>query len=54
MNSFKAFLETGSRSNAKLKILHSSISNDLINLLGQDYVVKSLNIGDAKLFSKFQ
>ena len=39
-NSFKAFLETGS-SNEKLKILHSSISNDLINLLGPDYVVKS-------------
>ena len=47
-NSFKAFLETGSRSNEKLKILHSSISNDLINLLGPDYVVKSLNIGDGK------
>jgi len=47
-NSFKAFLETGSRSNEKLKILHSSISNDLIVLLGPEYVVKSLNIGDAK------
>jgi hypothetical protein len=47
-NSFKAFLETGSRSNEKLKILHSSISNDLINSLGSDYVVKSLNIGDGK------
>lgn len=47
-NSFKAFLETGSRSNAKLKILHSSISTDLISLLGPQYVVKSLNIGDGK------
>ena len=47
-NSFKAFLETGSRSNEKLKILHSSISNDLIDLLGADYVVKSLNIGDGR------
>jgi hypothetical protein len=47
-NSFKAFLETGSRSNEKLKILHSSISNDLIDLLGPEYVVKSLNIGDGK------
>jgi len=47
-NSFKAFLETGSRSNEKLKILHSSISKDLINLLGPDYVVKSLNVGDGK------
>lgn len=47
-NSFKAFLETGSRSNEKLKILHSSISNDLIVLLGPEYVVKSLNIGDGK------
>jgi hypothetical protein len=47
-NSFKAFLETGSRSNEKLKILHSAISNDLINLLGPDYVIKSLNIGDGK------
>jgi hypothetical protein len=47
-NSFKAFLETGSRSNEKVKILHSSISNDLIVLLGPEYVVKSLNIGDGK------
>ena len=47
-NSFKAFLETGSRSNEKLKILHSSISKDLINLLGPDYVEKSLNVGDGK------
>ena len=50
-NSFKAFLETGSRSNEKLKILHSSISIDLINLLGPDYVVKSLNVGDGKEWS---
>ena len=47
-DSFKAFLKTGSRSNEKLKILHSSISNDLINLLGPDFSVKSLNIGDGK------
>lgn len=47
-NSFKAFHETGSRSNEKLKILHSSISKDLINLLGPSYVVNSLNIGDGK------
>lgn len=47
-NSFKAFLETGSRSNEKLKILHSNISKDLINILGTDYIVKSLNIGDGK------
>ena len=47
-NSFKAFLETGSRSNEKLKILPSAIANDLIILLGPDYVVKSLNVGDGK------
>jgi len=47
-NSFHAFIDTGSRSNKKLRILHSSISNDLINLLGPDYSVKSLNIGDGK------
>ena len=28
-NSFKKFLETGSRSNEKLKILHGAIANDL-------------------------
>ncbi|MBL7980078.1 MAG: hypothetical protein JNN12_17200 [Bacteroidetes Order II. Incertae sedis bacterium] len=47
-NSFKAFLETGSRSNEKLKILHSFISKDIINIIGTDYIVKSLNIGDGK------
>jgi hypothetical protein len=46
--SFKAFLESGSRSNKKLKILHSSIANDLIKLLGANYQVKSLSIGDCK------
>lgn len=47
-NSFKQFLKTGSRSNKKLKVLHSSISRDLIHSLGSDYVVKSLDIGDGK------
>jgi hypothetical protein len=47
-DSFKAFLESGSRSNEKLKILHSSISNDLLQLLGSEYEIKSLNIGNGK------
>ena len=47
-NSFKAFLDSGSRSNEKLKILHSSISIDISNQLGAEYLIKSLNIGDGK------
>lgn len=47
-NSFKKFLETGSRSNEKLKILHGAIAKDLKNRLGIGYSVQSLGIGNGK------
>jgi phosphotransferase system IIB component len=46
--SFKKFLETGSRSNQKLKILHGSIAEDLKERLGEDYDIKSLNLNNGK------
>ncbi len=47
-NSFKKFLETGSRSNEKLKILHGAIAKDLKERLGTGYTVCSLGIGNGK------
>lgn len=47
-NSFKKFLETGSRSNEKLKILHGAIAMDLKERLGEEYSVKSLGVGEGK------
>ena len=47
-NSFKKFLETGSRSNEKLKILHGAIAKDLKERLGTSYSVCSLGIGNGK------
>jgi hypothetical protein len=47
-NSFKKFLETGSRSNEKLKILHGAIANDLKSRLGDNYSVRSLGVGDGR------
>jgi hypothetical protein len=47
-DSFKKFLETGSRSNEKLKILHGAISKDLQMRLGNDYHVQSLGVGNGK------
>lgn len=47
-DSFKKFLETGSRSNEKLKILHGAISKDLQSRLGSGYHVQSLGVGDGK------
>ena len=44
-NSFVKFLETHSRSNEKLKILHGSIAYDLSERLGNDYEIKSLGYG---------
>lgn len=41
-DSFKKFLETGSRSNEKLKILHGAIAKDLQKRLGNEYWVQSL------------
>ena len=46
--SFFKYLETGSRSNEKLKILHSAIAKDLQNKLGKNYEIMSLGIGDNK------
>ena len=37
-----------SRSTAKLKSLHGHIANDLKNILGEDYNVKSQGIGDDR------
>lgn len=48
-NSFKKFLETGSRSNEKLKILHGAIAKDLKERLADDcYYVQSLGVGNGK------
>ncbi|MGF6147188.1 Uncharacterised protein [Kingella potus] len=46
--SFVRFLETGSHSNEKLKILHGSIAEDLAARLGADYTVQSLGYGTGK------
>ncbi len=46
--SFVKFLETHSRSNKKLIILHSEIANDIKNRLGQKYEIKSLGVGVGK------
>ena len=46
--SFKKFLETGSRSNEKLKILHGAIAKDLKERLGTGYYVQSLGVGNGK------
>lgn len=46
--SFIKFLETHSRSNKKLIILHGAIANDIKNRLGQGYEVKSLGVGNGK------
>ena len=47
-NSFKKFLETGSRSNEKLKILHGALASDLKKRLGGSYSIQSLGIGNGK------
>ena len=47
-DSFKKFLQTGSRSNEKLKILHGAIANDLKSRLGDGFGVRSLGIGEGK------
>ena len=47
-NSFRKFLETGSRSNEKLKILHGAIARDLKERLGDGYSVQSLGVGNGK------
>ncbi|PIP28578.1 MAG: hypothetical protein COX29_00475 [Candidatus Moranbacteria bacterium CG23_combo_of_CG06-09_8_20_14_all_35_22] len=46
--SFIKFLETDSRSNKKLIILHSAIAKDIKNKLGKGYKIMSLGIGKGK------
>lgn len=46
--SFFKYLDTGSRSNEKLKILHGAIARDLSNRLGTEYKIHSLGFGDNK------
>lgn len=45
---FIRFLETSSRSNEKLKILHGTIAADLATRLGENYIVKSLGFEKEK------
>ena len=47
-DSFYKYLETGSRSNEKLKILHGAITQDLKNRLGDNYQLHSLGYGDDR------
>lgn len=47
-SSFIRFLETSSRSNKKLIILHGEIAKDIKERLGKEYEIKSLGIGDGK------
>lgn len=46
--SFVRFLQTGSRSNEKLKILHGAIAQDLASRLGDEYVVQSLGYANER------
>ncbi len=46
--SFLKFLETNSRSNEKLKILHGAIAADLSTALGDEYSINSLGFGNGK------
>ena len=47
-DAFAKFLSTGSRSNQKLLILHHKVATDILSLLGSDYCVKSLGVGEGK------
>lgn len=48
-DSFRTYLDIDtSRSNAKLKVLHGHIAQDLQELYGKDYLVQSLGFGDDK------
>ncbi|MDK4581137.1 hypothetical protein QG025_08165 [Kingella kingae] len=46
--SFVVFLNTHSRSNAKLKVLHGAIAQDLSARLGESYRIQSLGHGNDK------
>jgi hypothetical protein len=45
---FVKFLETSSRSNEKLKILHGAIAKDLYQQLGKNYIVQALGHNKGK------
>lgn len=46
-DSYYEYLESGSRSNKKLKILHGAIANDLKNQLSKEYQIFSLSQNDS-------
>lgn len=46
-HTYIAFLNTNSRSNAKLKILHGAIADDLSQRLNNTYQIKSLGYGSC-------
>jgi len=46
--SFYKYLETGSRSNEKLKILHGAIASDISKRLGESYKIHSLGYEKGK------
>lgn len=46
--SFKVYLQTGSRSNEKLKILHAKIARDLAHILGNGFCIHAYETGDGK------
>src|SRR3989339_1799278 len=46
--SLRRFLQTHSRSNEKLKVLHAKIAEDIQSRLGNSYMIKSLGTGDGK------
>lgn len=46
--SYKKYLETSSRSNKKLEILHGEIAFDLQKRLGDEYTIKSLGFKEGK------
>ena len=47
-DSFIKYLQTGSRSNEKLKILHGKIAADLRRHLGNEYQILSLGVDEGK------
>ncbi len=46
--SFKTFLETNSRSNKKLKVLHGAIAKDFQNRLGENFSIAALGFENGK------
>lgn len=47
--SFATYLQVGtSRSTAKLKVLHGCIANDIQEIFGEEYTVRSQGFGDGR------